>query len=206
MAGAKDRLSSPIGIRSVERFLRRSFGLAGPTVADHVGRDVAPSIDMRPVLPWELRDFGIIPWRVFAPASAVAAQFSYVEVQPDAATPSFDILITEIVTNGQPAFIKLHNTSQGAPLANPNRFALDSFWTPALYGNVSQTGLFVRTGTIAVVAGANVDGMIGNTVRSGQQYLLRALSGTPNLIVHATAVNTAIEVIIGGVLIPATPL
>lgn len=196
MAGDRER-SSPLGTRYVERFLRRTFGLAGPTVADHVRGDVSPSIDVRPLLPWEFRDFGIRPFGRVIVAPAVPAASSYIEVQP--LIEAFDVVVTEI--HALTAIdLFLHNTSQAAGTLQP-AVHLDSFFAPGTYGTAT-TPFSIRFGSVAVVAGTQVDGLPLNAVRVNQHYLLRFEGGTPNLVA-AGAINTAIAVGFYGFAIPA---
>ena len=193
---------SPLGTRYVERFLRRAFGLAGPTVANKVGGELSPSIDMRPILPWEFRDFFIHPFARSIQQAGVAAQFSYVEFQPS--LDLYDIIITDIFNGGAGAInVFLNNTTQGAAASNPLPFELDSNFAPGTYGT-QTVPIFCRTGSVAAIAGGNIDNIAIGGSRVNREILLRGENGTrtPNLVIAGSAVNTAISVIVYGRIIP----
>jgi hypothetical protein len=171
-------------------------------VPDHLRGDVAPSLEVRPQFPWELRDWTIHPWQFIVTAAAVAGQFSYIEVQP---SDIFDIIVTDIYPYTVNVSVLIHNTTQGAATTNPVPLELDSYWAgtgaAGIYGTARCPGLFARTGAVAALAGQQVDGLLAANLRNNQRYILRA-GATPNLIVAGTAVNTAVAATLAGFALP----
>ena len=198
MVDARSQRGTPLGTRYVERFLRRLFNTQGPVVTDHLRGDVAPSIDVRPIHPWEFRDFGIMPWGQMATASAVAGEHSYVEVQEYPNAPGYDVVLTAIRVSAA-ANVRVQAASIGdlAGLSGASRdTGLLPFGTP-----VSLAAWIVAATAVAGAFGGVIVGDLsaGETFR--EPIIIR--DGSPGVVVvnHAL-VNTALTVTVNGFLVP----
>ena len=203
-----------LGTRGVERLLRRLFNPQGPIqYAQRVGGLVQPSVEVRPQFAHEFRDLGWIPWSRIYAVNAVAAQFSYIEIQPDAAAVvPYDVIVLDIFNQGTGVLnVFEFNTTQGAGTLSPPLIADSEF---CFAGSASTYGLgtnlapmVVRFASIAAIAGTQVDAIAAGGSRLQRPYILRCRSGplgaTPNLVISGAAVNTAIAPAIYGICIPS---
>jgi hypothetical protein len=201
VADAKDALrAAPIGTRSVERFLRRFYNLAGMTVTDHVRGDLSPSVEMRPVQGHELRDFGLVPWSVLVGPAAVVAEFGVAEVRP-LLNPAMDLVITRVEVTGLPCFYGL--LAPTAALAATSVRVTDTGILEA--GQSLSSAAHVATGSAVAVPG----GLFGVlavavplSVEPPSAIAILRQGSTSSFQVWGAAANTAFNVTLSGYAVP----
>lgn len=193
MAG--DKPTALVGTRAVERFLRRWYALAGGSVALDVGGTIQPSVEMRPMFPWEFRDWGIIPFATFANVGAVAAEHSYMEVQQ---VPTHDVVIVRMMM-GQTGTIRTMAATIG-DATNVAAGPRDSGF-PVPFGQ-PITNLFIVAATCApgALGGISFANQPANAVYE-EPVIIRA--GSPNvLVLNNDTVNQAVGISVSGFLVP----
>lgn len=195
---AADKGSS-LGTRVVERFTRRVLALAGQTVPNHIAGDVTASLDVRPVYLEDFYDFGLIPWAIGATQGAIAAEYSYLQIQ--AFWPAgYDCVIQGTVATAQ------SNISIGTTATFPDVLTLvpthrDMAWGSVPIGSVTWAG----TGTDAAIAGAVTlaTGWPANVPWTPGPGGLVLRQGRSNVFgVWHVSVNTALTANVWGYLVP----
>lgn len=144
---------SPLGTRSVERFLRRVYALAGFPPATEVRGDVAPSIECRPIYPEDFYDFGyMLGAGVAVQGAGGAGRFSYSEI---AAAGANFLTVARVRSDTAAAIVFQASAAQGGlNLANWTPRPRDSrwAWNPAGFfvplAQASQGDTAGGTGTV----------------------------------------------------------
>lgn len=189
MADGNEGRATPLGTRAVERFLRRRYNLQGPVATDHLRGDISPSVEMRPVLPEDFLDYDQQLIGGLFSQAAVAAQFSFLEI--DAPATNFDLVIETIRVRGQSWLVRENTVgSYGAVVQVSPRN-----WDTGLMGN-SIAPMLPWGGVASTAAPSSTAIAFGANGGEWNRPIILRAGALDAVFIALEVVNTAMDVTI----------
>lgn len=203
--------SAPLGTRTIERFLRDYFALAGGTVSDHIGGLITPSIEVRPIRADEHFLFGVQLVTVYAQIGAGGAgRFGFCEIAAGgpAGQTAYDLMFQRVWITGADAQMFAANSTQvGALNTSVPPFQMrDNAWVPG--STIWGAGAWfppiagALQGDVAGSTGRVFSRIVQNTWTDVQLVLRPNPQLTPFVSVMGLTANAALHIIMDLALAP----